>query len=67
LRDAERLDSQAGEQAMVTKERHGPWALIVGGSEGIAAALADQLGAEGINLGLVARKQEPLAATAGRV
>jgi short-subunit dehydrogenase len=52
---------------MVTKERHGPWALIVGGSEGIGEALADQLGALGIHLVLVSRKPEPLAATASKV
>ena len=49
---------------MVTKERHGPWALIVGGSEGIAAALAEKLAARGISLVLVARNSEALAATA---
>jgi short-subunit dehydrogenase len=52
---------------MVTKERHGPWALIVGGSEGIGEALADKLGALGIHLVLVSRKAEPLAATAQKV
>jgi short-subunit dehydrogenase len=52
---------------MVTKERHGPWALIVGGSEGIGEALADQLGALGIHLVLVSRKPEPLAATARKI
>lgn len=52
---------------MVTRERHGPWALLVGGSEGIAEALAVQLGALGINLVLVARKDAALAATAARV
>jgi short-subunit dehydrogenase len=52
---------------MVTKERHGPWALIVGGSEGIGEALALSLGALGIHLVLVSRKPEPLAATATKV
>jgi short-subunit dehydrogenase len=51
---------------MVTRERHGPWALIVGGSEGIAEALAEKLAALGINLVLVARKPGPLEATAGK-
>jgi short-subunit dehydrogenase len=50
----------------VTRERHGPWALIVGGSEGIAEELAKQLAAIGINLVLVARKPEALAATADK-
>jgi short-subunit dehydrogenase len=52
---------------MVSKERHGPWALIVGGSEGIGEALADMLGALGIHLVLVSRTPEPLAATSYRV
>jgi short-subunit dehydrogenase len=52
---------------MVTKERHGPWALLVGGSEGIGEALAERLGALGIHLALVSRKPEPLAATAENV
>lgn len=49
---------------MVTAERHGPWALIVGGSEGIGAELATKLAAMGIDLVLVARKPEALAAAA---
>ena len=49
---------------MITKELYGPWALIVGGSEGIGEQLGRKLGAAGINLVLVARKPEPLAETA---
>jgi uncharacterized protein len=41
-------------------ERYGPWALIVGGSEGIGAAFARALAAKGFNIVLVARKPEPL-------
>lgn len=52
---------------MITRQRHGPWALIVGGSEGIGEALAEKLGALGINLVLVARKPGPLEETATRV
>ncbi|HEX7854203.1 MAG TPA: SDR family NAD(P)-dependent oxidoreductase [Sphingobium sp.] len=44
--------------------RYGPWALIVGGSEGIGAASACLLAAQGFNLILVARKAEPLSALA---
>lgn len=46
------------------KAKYGPWALIVGGSEGIGAACARQLAAEGFNIVLTARKTEPLQALA---
>jgi uncharacterized protein len=52
---------------MSLKERYGPWALLVGGSEGIGEHLARQLGAAGINLVLVARKAATLADTAQRL
>lgn len=52
---------------MTLKERYGPWALIVGGSEGIGEHLARKLGRAGINVIIVARKQGPLAETARKV
>jgi short-subunit dehydrogenase len=52
---------------MLSKERYGPWALIVGGSEGIGEHLARKLGAAGINVVLVARKPGPLAETSEKV
>jgi short-subunit dehydrogenase len=48
-------------------DRYGPWAVIVGGSEGVGEHLARKLGAAGINLVLVARKPEPLAQTSQEV
>ena len=47
--------------------RYGPWALITGGSEGVGAAFARQLADEGVSSVLVARKPEPLEATAEEV
>ncbi|MFN4135088.1 MAG: SDR family NAD(P)-dependent oxidoreductase [Novosphingobium meiothermophilum] len=49
---------------MTLAERYGPWALIAGGSEGVGAAFAGRLAAQGINLVLVARNPQTLAATA---
>lgn len=48
-------------------DRYGPWALIVGGSEGIGAAFARKLAAKKYNVVLVARKPEPLAEVASDV
>jgi short-subunit dehydrogenase len=48
----------------VLRDCFGPWALILGGSEGVGVSFARKLAADGINLVLVARKPEPLAETA---
>ena len=52
---------------MVTAEQHGPWALIAGGSEGVAASFVHKLAGLGINLVLVARRSEPLERLASEV
>jgi short-subunit dehydrogenase len=49
---------------MVDATRYGPWAVIAGGSEGIGPVLAEELAKSGINSVLLARKPEPLEATA---
>ena len=40
--------------------KYGPWALIVGGSEGAGASFARKLAADGFKLVLTARKTDPL-------
>lgn len=52
---------------MIDRNQFGPWAVIAGGSEGVGAAFAEELGAAGINLVLIARKPGPLEATAATV
>jgi uncharacterized protein len=48
-------------------EKYGPWALIVGGSEGVGAAFARKLAQHGFKLVLIARKLEPLETLAAEL
>ena len=47
--------------------RYGPWALVAGASEGIGASFAHQIAGAGINVVLVARRAQSLAATADEI
>jgi short-subunit dehydrogenase len=49
------------------RSRYGPWAVVAGASEGIGAAFAAALAGQGLDLVLVARRPEPLAALADRL
>ncbi len=48
-------------------EKYGPWAVIVGASEGVGASVARLLGERGINVVLVARRQSALDEVAATV
>lgn len=52
---------------MTFVEQYGPWALIAGASEGTGASFAWQLADKGLNLVLVARRQQPLEGLAGAI
>jgi uncharacterized protein len=41
-------------------EKYGPWALVVGASDGVGALFAERLADEGVNVALVARRQHVL-------
>ena len=43
------------------KDKYGPWALIAGASEGIGAAFSEALAQRGLNLILVARRENLLS------
>lgn len=52
---------------MTFKEKYGNTALVAGASEGMGAAWANALASRGLNLVLIARRKEPLEATAQRI
>ena len=52
---------------MFDAAKYGPWAVVTGGSEGIGAAMAVELGGAGVDVVLIARRPEPLAEVADEV
>ncbi|WP_167042225.1 SDR family NAD(P)-dependent oxidoreductase [Salinibacterium sp. ZJ454] len=48
-------------------EKYGPWAVVIGGSEGIGSAFANELAHRGINPVLVARTQSTLDEAADEI
>ena len=49
------------------RERYGPWALVCGASEGVGAAVADELAQRGVHVVLVARNAALLEEVASRL
>lgn len=49
------------------RTRYGEWALVAGASEGLGAAFAEELAARGMNVLLLARREELLAKLAARL
>lgn len=49
------------------QERYGPYGLVAGGSDGLGAAFAEGIARRGVNLVLIARREDRLKATAARL
>jgi uncharacterized protein len=48
-------------------QKYGPWAVVTGASDGIGRAFAEELGALGMNVALVARRGDRLQQLAGEI
>jgi short-subunit dehydrogenase len=49
------------------KEKYGPYALVAGGSDGLGLAFAEAIARRGLNLVLIARREDRLKAAANRL
>lgn len=52
---------------MSFEDTYGPWALVVGASDGIGSAFAEELAERGLNVVLLSRRGQVLAALAERI
>lgn len=52
---------------MTFADRYGPWALVAGASDGVGSAFAEELAGRGLNVVLLSRRGEVLAALAERI
>jgi short-subunit dehydrogenase len=48
-------------------EKYGPWAVVLGASEGLGEAFAHGIAARGVNVVVVARRSEPLRSVADEI
>ena len=48
-------------------QKYGPWAVVAGASDGVGAAFAERIAAEGVNVVLLARRQSALDSVAARI
>jgi short-subunit dehydrogenase len=59
--------STTGSTTARFRETYGPYALVAGGSDGLGAAFAEGIARRGVNLVLLARREDRLQATAARL